>query len=94
MEFEWDAAKCAANVQKHSIDFNDAIGIFEGSFLEISSPRNGEDRWIALGQTKGRIIAVIFTRRANLVRIISARAARTNERKHYGSRFFGETQVR
>jgi len=30
VEFEWDVAKNAANIAKHGIDFDDAIGIFEG----------------------------------------------------------------
>ena len=92
MDFEWDAAKCAANIQKHRIDFEDAIGIFEGPILEAPSPRGAEMRWIALGETEGRVIAVIFTRREGVVRIISARAARKNEREHYRSRFPREAQ--
>ncbi len=34
MAFEWDAAKNAANIAKHGIDFEDAIRIFEGPVLQ------------------------------------------------------------
>lgn len=87
MEFEWDVAKCALNIEKHGIDFDDAKSVFEGPLLEVSSPRGDENRWIALGQMEGRVIALIFTRREGVVRIISARAARKHEREQYHSRF-------
>jgi uncharacterized protein len=34
VEFEWDEAKNAANMARHSIDFDDAIGIFRGRTVE------------------------------------------------------------
>jgi hypothetical protein len=38
MAFEWDAAKNAANIAKHGIDFDDAIRIFDGPVLEKADP--------------------------------------------------------
>ncbi|MGD9839722.1 MAG: BrnT family toxin [Afipia sp.] len=48
-EFEWDEDKNAANLAKHGIDFDDAIGIFYGPILVRQSNRNNEERWIAIG---------------------------------------------
>jgi uncharacterized DUF497 family protein len=39
MAFEWDAAKNAANIAKHGIDFDDAIRIFDGRPRRCADPR-------------------------------------------------------
>jgi len=35
--FEWDPLKADANLDKHGVDFLDAIGIFEGSHFTYRS---------------------------------------------------------
>jgi uncharacterized DUF497 family protein len=43
-----------------------------------------EKRWAAFGKTdSGRLLVVIFTRRGNLLRVISARNMNSKERKFY-----------
>ena len=81
--FEWDDDKSATNLGKHGIDFADAIDIFYGRVILRQSDRNNEERWIAIGSLENRLIAVIFTRRADVIRIISARRARKNEEREY-----------
>lgn len=85
MVFEWDAAKNAANLAKHGIDFEDAIGIFDGPVLERSDDRRdyGEHRLIAFGVVEDRELAVVYTIRGTHRRIISARRAHRHERKEY-----------
>ncbi|MFZ0890154.1 MAG: BrnT family toxin [Candidatus Binataceae bacterium] len=85
MAFEWDAAKNAASIAKHGIDFEDAIRIFEGPVLERADQRReyGEMRTIAFGVVDGRELAVVFTMRGGRRRIISARKAHSRERKAY-----------
>lgn len=83
LEFEWDDAKNASNVEKHGINFEDVIAIWEGPVLVGFSHRDGEDRWIAIGMVDGVEIAVIYTERGTVRRLISARRARTNERRAY-----------
>jgi uncharacterized protein len=39
MDFEWDEAKCQANILKHGIDFVDAIAVFSGRFIETEDQR-------------------------------------------------------
>jgi hypothetical protein len=89
MEFEWDEAKRRANLAKHRIDFVDAKEIWRGDVLEIRSSQDhhGEPRHLAYGLARGRIIAVVFTRRGERLRLISARRARHHERQAYQDAF-------
>lgn len=81
--FDWDQRKCDSNLAKHGIDFDDAVEIFYGPIVLRRSNRNNEDRWIAVGLSEDRLIAVVFTRRSGFIRIISARRARKNEERDY-----------
>jgi uncharacterized DUF497 family protein len=81
--FEWDDRKRTANLEKHRIDFRDVVQALTAPYLAVPSPRHGEDRWIAIVPVEGRLIAVIYTFRDGRCRIVSARAARRNERKAY-----------
>ncbi len=82
-EFEWDEAKRRKNIETHGIDFEDAATVFSRPYLRRRSDRNGETRYVAIGFLKDVAIAVVYTVRAGVCRIISARRARTNERKEY-----------
>lgn len=48
MGFQWDPKKAAANVQKHGVDFADAIGIFKDIYAltlrEEAHNRNHDSR--------------------------------------------------
>ena len=81
--FEWDENKSKTNFEKHGYDFEDASQIFYGPIVLRRSDRNNEERWIAVGALEHRLIAVIFTRRAEMIRIISARRARNHEERAY-----------
>lgn len=83
MQFEWDPEKAAQNIEKHGIPFNAAADVLLRPHVAKRSDRKGERRWIAVGPLEGRLITVIYTRRGDTVRIISARRARTNEREWY-----------
>lgn len=82
-EYGWDDEKAEANLEKHGIDFEDAIGVFEGPVLEIRSDQNEEERYKVIGMLEELEITVVYTRRGSRRRIISARRARTNERVAY-----------
>ena len=81
--FEWDDQKRELNLAKHGIDFDDAIEVFSGPIILRRSDRNHEERWTALGCSDNRLIVVVFTRRTEVIRIISARRARKNEESKY-----------
>ena len=86
LEFEWDDNKRRINVVKHGIDFDDAKEVFfdPAAYTSLSSRTVSERRYVTVGLMRGALIAVIFTRRGNAIRIISARAARRSERQTYG----------
>jgi uncharacterized DUF497 family protein len=81
--FDWDKRKSDSNLAKHGIDFDGAVEIFYGPVVLRRSNRNNEERWIAVGSSGNRLITVVFTRRADVIRIISARRARKNEEREY-----------
>ena len=85
MEFEWDEGKRLANIQKHGIDFAEAVEMFNGHVLENEDHRRdyGEQRIRAFGEADGRVIQVVYTRRNGRCRLISARRARRDERRAY-----------
>ena len=82
----WDEAKRESNLEKHGIDFVDAATIFEDRFrLERTDGRRdyGEARIQATGFGQGKLMFVVYTRRGDLRRLISARLANRNERQRY-----------
>ena len=81
--FEWDDVKRRRNLEKHGIDFEEAIEVFYRPHLLHRSDRDEEERWIAIGETESRTLAVIFTWRMHRIRIISARRARKHEERAY-----------
>src|ERR1700724_1173003 len=79
--FEWNDQKRELNLAKHGIDFDGAIEVFYGPVILRRSDRNNEERWTALGYSGNRLIVVVFARRVDVIRIISARRARKNEER-------------
>lgn len=91
MEFEWDENKNESNIKKHGIDFSDAMYIWEGPVYEKPDLRDysGETRFNAFGMLDNRILAVAFTWRGEVCRIISARKANERERRAYNATLSG-----
>jgi uncharacterized DUF497 family protein len=87
--YEWDEAKRKSNLSKHGIDFVAAALGMEGRRLDVTTRYHDEDRWIALTMVGNRLVAVVYSVRDGSCRIISARAARKNERKAYYAHFGG-----
>ena len=87
MELEWDAAKAARNLSKHGISFEDAELVFyDTGRIETYDGRDdyGEDRWATIGLAYSAVLYVVYTvRHEDTIRLISARKANANERKHY-----------
>jgi uncharacterized protein len=81
--FEWDEEKSNGNLIKHGISFDDASEVLYGPFIVRRSTRNDEERWLAIGISHDRLMSVIFTRRNDLIRIISARRPRPDEKRAY-----------
>jgi len=86
LTFEWDFHKNDANVAKHGIDFTDVVTVFRGPMLITLDSREdyGEDRWAGLGPMSVTTVKVIYTEpAANVIRLISARKAQSNEQKQF-----------
>lgn len=82
-QFEWDERKRLATLDKHGIDFIDAVEIFASDYLELAGISLQEDRLRAVSRLNGITITVIFTVRGGAIRIITARRARKDERTEY-----------
>jgi uncharacterized DUF497 family protein len=83
-DFEWDAEKASANRRKHAVSFEEAAEAMRDphsvDFEDIAHPENT----VTLAMSpRDRILYVITTERGERVRIISARAATSHERRIY-----------
>ena len=86
--FEWHEPKRQSNLMQHGIDFEDAKEIWQGEVLEVPSEQDEHgNNGNRLRRTGRRIIAVVFTWRDGVRRLISARRARTYERRRYQNLF-------
>jgi uncharacterized DUF497 family protein len=86
MKFEWDEVKNRSNIRKHGFDFADAPEIFRGPLLALPNTREdyGEDRWVAIGLLRNRVVVLAFAQPAeDVIRIISLRKADRDERKEF-----------
>lgn len=81
MDFEWDEAKSEKNLRERGFGFDLAALIFEGPVIEWCDIREpwGEARVLAVGAVADAIVAVVYTDRDSVRRIISARRARKKE---------------
>jgi uncharacterized protein len=87
MDFAWSEAKRFAVLEARGLDFIDAEILFDGRPLyTVPSPR-GAERWLSVGELNGRLVAVVWTRRSETIRIITMRRARDEEKKRYGALF-------
>ena len=80
MEFEFDPAKSASNLEKQGIDFGAVQAIWQDVMrIEIPARTTDEPRWLGVGQIDGKHWSVVVTYREQRVRIISARRSREEE---------------
>ena len=82
MDFEWDDAKSVWTRRTRGFGFETAARNFQGPTLDVQDERRdyGEERMVALGAIGGEILAVVYTDRGGVRRIISARRANRRER--------------
>jgi len=85
--FQWDRGNIDKNLIKHNVEnweceqvfFNRPLLVLEDTRHSVS-----EKRWVAFGKTDtDRFLVLVFTRRGNLIRMISARDMNKRERKFY-----------
>lgn len=89
LRFEWDPGKAASNLRKHGVSFEDAMTAFADERARlINDPDHSadEERFLLLGLSSSLrmlVVAHSYRARGNVVRIISARKATSEECRHY-----------
>jgi uncharacterized DUF497 family protein len=93
IRFEWDEAKNLANQSKHGISFEEASRVFlDPLYVSVKErEEDGEQRWQTFGIVNGvMLLMVAHTVREvrgqeniDVVRIITARRAESQERRRY-----------
>jgi len=85
--FDWDEGNLYKNEKKHGLKWQEIEEMFFNQpllLLEDAKHSKYEQRCIAYGKSdKGKKITVIFTKRNDLIRVISARAMSRRERITY-----------
>ena len=82
LTFEWDEEKNRINKNKHGIDFETAMLVFNDlERIEIYDLEHSvdEDRYSTIGMVKD-VLFVVYTERKENIRLISARLATNKER--------------
>jgi uncharacterized DUF497 family protein len=90
MRFEWDETKNRLNLRKHDVRFETAVLVFDDPYAITQRDRafDDEERSITVGAIgPGSILLVVHTfyeqREEEVIRVISARAAESHERRAY-----------
>jgi uncharacterized DUF497 family protein/predicted DNA binding CopG/RHH family protein len=85
MSYQWDDYKAATNLEKHGIDFADAVSVFlDDLSITVCDERFDEERFVTIGlDAFGRVLVVVYTCRSQETRIISARKATRPELTQY-----------
>jgi uncharacterized DUF497 family protein len=93
IRFEWDEAKNLANQSEHGISFEEASRVFlDPLYVSVKErEEDGEQRWQTFGIVNGvMLLMVAHTVREvrgqeniDVVRIITARRAESQERRRY-----------
>jgi len=89
MNFVWNERKRESNLEKHGVDFADAIGslLDPNCITHEDEDSDGEVRFVTLGMGFTCVIfVVVWNERGEDVRIISAREANRGERQSYAER--------
>ena len=85
--FQWDEGNAHKNRITHNVENWECEQIFFNvPLLILGDPKHSatEERWAAFGHTdNGRLLAVVLTKRGNLIRIVSARDMNRKERRFY-----------
>ena len=93
LQFSWDENKDRSNYRKHGVYFETATLVFDDPYSVMLRDRvvDGEQRWHTIGLVEGvLLLLVVHTMHGEdeeeIVRIVSARKATTQERRLYEDR--------
>ncbi len=85
VDYQWDEDKATCNLQKHGVEFADAVSVFaDDAAITIVDEELDEERFVTVGMDAfARILVVVYTWRGESIRVISARKATRHERQQY-----------
>jgi uncharacterized protein len=83
VQVEWDENKRETNLEKHGLDFTDAVQVLQGDLLELDDDYDDEPRVLAFGLLGLTVVLVVYTMREETYRIISMRKAEPDEERAY-----------
>ena len=83
MRILWDKDKARIYEEKHGVTFEEAAEVLSGDYIEFESNANGEKRSRAVTRIRGEYLTVVYARRGETKRIISARHSSQKERQQY-----------
>jgi uncharacterized DUF497 family protein len=84
MKFEFDQDKSSSNKDKHGIDFHEAQFMWlDPERIVIPARTLDEVRFLMVAKFSGDYWSAIFTMRGEIIRIISVRKSRQNEKEIY-----------
>ncbi len=85
MEIEFDPEKRVMTLAERGLDMARAVEIFDGDHLTIIDDRKdyGEERLMSVGFIDTRMVFIAWTRRGEVIRIISMRKANDREQAKY-----------
>ena len=85
MQYEWDENKRIANLERHDVDFCEAVNFEWDTAIETIDDRfdYGETRWVTIGFINRKLHVMVYTIRGSKIRIISLRKANRRESNYY-----------
>ncbi len=86
LEFDWDKGNLEKSRLKHGVSQKESEEVFLDYLALISDdPTHSqiEARWLLLGKTNHKLLAIVFTPRNKKIRVISARQMGHKERRKY-----------
>lgn len=84
MKFEYDYSKSDSNLLKHGIDFESAQYLWrDPNALQIRAKSDTEERFALIAMMNQSLWIAFYTYRKDVIRIISVRKARENEKRIY-----------
>jgi len=84
MTFEFDISNSSSNKEKHRIDFHEAQYLWmDPERIIIPARTIDETRYLMVAKFNGSFWSAIYTTRGEVIRIISVRKSRQNEKEIY-----------
>jgi uncharacterized protein len=98
IQFNWDPARAAKNLEKYGISFDDAVTLFKDPLaLYYDDPEHSQKakRELVIGKSKTseKLLTCFFERSEQAIEIISVRASTHGERQNYDDNSESEYEV-